>query len=165
MPNLNTDSVNDTAMPKSVSSASLTRRKMLMTLPVVGTAFAIPSMAKAETEDPILPLYRQWVAARKEWCRYADLPESGNWDMPETKAAESKEDAAFWAMIEMTPISMAGIAALIHVLWDLDGPSVVSDHENYSELSDHPNCKLMRAIWRGASGRNGLPPNSKMEMQ
>ena len=147
-----------------IDSEGLTRRNLLMALPVAGAAVAIPALAKAETEDPILPLYRQWVAARNEWYRCADIPGNGNCDMPESKAAEAQGDAAFWAMIEMTPSSMEGIAALIHVLWDLDGPSVTTDCEEYDELADRPNCKLMRAIWRGASGRNGLPPNGKMEI-
>ncbi|WP_187393022.1 hypothetical protein [Maritimibacter fusiformis] len=29
-------------------------------------------------EDPILPLYRQWVAARDEWHRYVGLPGNEN---------------------------------------------------------------------------------------
>ena len=141
----------------------LTRRKLFMGMPLVAAALTVPALAKAEGEDPILPLYRQWVTARKEWYRYVDLPGNGNWDAPESKAASDQEDAAFWAMINMTPTSMAGIAALIHVLWDLDGPSGPTDSEEYLENADHPNCKLMRAIWRGASGQQGLPPNGKME--
>lgn len=127
------------------------------------TAQAVPALARAEDEDPILPIYRQWVAARKEWYRSIDLPENDKWDMPESKAAEAIENDAFWAMIDMTPTSMAGIAALIHVLWDLDGPGVPADSEDFLGRVDDPPCKLMAAIWRGASGQQGLPPDSRME--
>lgn len=114
-------------------------------------------LRKTAGEDPILPLYRQWVAARNEWHRYVGLPGNENWDAPESKAAEAQENAAFWEMIEMTPTSMEGIAALIHILWSLEGPAVATDHEEFHERADHPNCKLMAAIWRGATGRDGLP--------
>ncbi|WP_187393023.1 hypothetical protein [Maritimibacter fusiformis] len=57
-------------------------------------------------------------------------------------------------MIEMTPTSMEGIAALIHVLWSLEGPKLAPVNVE----ANHPNCKLMGAIWRYASGQNGLPP-------
>lgn len=146
------------------NSEALTRRNLLAALPVAGAAVAIPPLALAEEEDPILPLYRQWVAARREWYRYADLPDNGNWDMPESQVASDQEDAAFAAMIELTPSSMAGIAALMHVLWDLEGPVVASDSEEYLEHAGRPNCKLMLAIWRAASGQRGLPPNEKMEI-
>ncbi len=108
--------------------------------------------------DPVMPLYRQWDDARKDWHRWADFPGNGNWDMPESKAAESRQAAAFKEMIEMTPTSMAGIAALAHVLWDTDGPSVVPECEGYQAQADTPGCKLMLAIWRAASGEQGPPP-------
>lgn len=147
-----------------LDSKGLTRRRLMLALPASASAFAMPSLAGAMPEaDPILPLYRQWLQAREEWCRYADLPDNGNWDMPESKAAEELEDAAFWAMIEMTPTSMAGIAALIHVLWVLDGPNGAIGSEDYLEEVNDPNCKLMRAIWRAASGEDAFPLNPKME--
>ncbi len=127
------------------------------------TAQAVPALARAEDEDPILPIYRRRVAARKEWYRYIDLPENDKWDMPESKAAEAIERAAERAMIDMTPTSMAGIAALIHVLWDMEGPRAPADSEDFLGQADDPPCKLMTAIWRGASGQQGLPPDNRME--
>ncbi|MBI6628318.1 hypothetical protein [Pontibaca salina] len=140
------------------------RRDFMKAAPAALAVSTLPAATLAHEEaDPILPLYRQWVDARKEWYLYADLPGNGDWDMPESMAAQAKEDDAFWAMIEMTPTSTEGIAALSHVLWDLEGPSVVPEHKEYAERANEPHRKLMRAIWRAASGQNSLPPDCKME--
>lgn len=150
-------------------STSLTRRALLADAaaadPFVAPATAGVNKAlvsAAEPEDPILPLYREWMAARIEWCRLSDLPGNGNWDSPESIAAEAREDAAFSAMVDMTPTGMAGIAALAVVLWDWSGPcSVPLDEAAFREQCDEPSNKLILAIWRAASGRNGLPPRAR----
>lgn len=148
---------------KTFKATTMSRRTMLTTFSSTSAMLTLPVLGRADVEDPILPLYRQWVSARAEWYRYADLPGNGDWDMPESQAAQAQEDAAFWAMIEMTPTSMAGIAALAQVLWDLEGPTVTLGQEGYREQASTPSCKLMSAIWRAASGHKGLPLDSKME--
>ena len=154
--------VTDT-LPAHRDSEGLTRRNLFMALPALGAAASMPSLALAEGEDPILLLYRQWVAARKEWYSYADLPGNEDWDMPESLRAAAQEDAAFYAMLEMTPISVAGVAALVHVLWDFIGPVGITGTEEYLKRAEQPDCKMMGAIWRYASGQQSLPPNGKME--
>ena len=129
-----------------------------MAVPVAATALTVPMLAKAkEAEDPTLPLYRQWLEARANWLRLADLPGNGNFDTAESKVEEAKEHAAFKAMSETTPTSLAGIAALAHALWDLDGPATAMEHDMFNEMANSQNCKLIRAIWRAASGANGFP--------
>ena len=113
------------------------------------------------TEDPIMPLFRQWRAARDEWLRVFDLPGNGSFDIPEVAAAIKREHAALYAMLDLTPISIAGIAALATVLWDLGGPSMDESQEGFAEASALPEQKLMLAIYRGASGESGLPPCGK----
>lgn len=117
----------------------------------------------AEVIDPIVPLFHEWVAARREWYRYADVPGNGNFDMPESLAAQEREDAAFWAMNDMTPSSLAGVAALATVLWDLIGPPVDESHDEFGVFADFPENKLIRAIYRAGSGESGLPLKGKME--
>ncbi|TCP39799.1 hypothetical protein [Rhodovulum marinum] len=146
---------NDLALP-------VTRRTALASTAAAGAALWAGASASAP-EDPILPLYRQWVQARKDWHKYADLPGNEHWNMPESIEAADREDRAFYAMLELTPCSMEGIAALAHVLWDLDGPSVVPEHPEYAEQCERTENKLVRAIWRSASGETGLPPDGRMK--
>lgn len=129
------------------------RRTLLKFAPAASLAACVPATVQAsETLDPVIPVYERWLTARADWYRYADLPGNGNWDMPESLEAEARENAAFWEILDITPISFAGIAALAHVLWDLDGPPINPDHEEYREMADHPNCKLMLGILRAAIG-------------
>lgn len=141
----------------ALPAALLSRRALLAGLPIAATTLAAPALA-GEAEDPILPYYREWIAATREWLSYAELPGNGNWDMPASRAAAARIDAAFFAMIEMTPVSMAGIAALAHVIWDSEGPSGFHDSSKFVEECAEPGNKLMLAIWRAASGESGLPP-------
>ena len=99
--------------------------------------------ARPAQPDPILPIYREWVAARAE----------GGDD----HAATGFEAAAFRVMAGLTPTSQAGIAALATLLWSLHGPSVQPEHERYAEECADPTAMLIAAIWRAASGRVGVP--------
>lgn len=140
------------------TSTHVPRRGFHKAIPATSAALIAPTVAQlSEDEDPILPLYRQWIEARLEWLRWADFPGNGNWDMAESKAAEAQEDAALFAMTDITPISLAGIAALIHVLWDIDGPARAPENEDYEDEIRAPNYKLMLAIWRATSGRADVP--------
>ena len=135
----------------------------MVAVPVAGAALMLPALAEAsEPEDPILPLYREWWAARREWYRYAFLPGNGNFDRPESVAADARIDAAFYAMLETTPTTMEGIAALITVWWNLEGPMVL-DGEEYRKACNEPGNKLIRAIYRAASGTDRNPPNDRSE--
>lgn len=102
--------------------------------------------------DPIIPLYQEWCDARREWLAIADEPGNGDWQHPDSKAAEARWDAAFDEMLKLTPASLPGIAAFAHVLWSLVGPSSAEDTPNYEEECKLPECILLAAIWRGAGG-------------
>ncbi|ARO13369.1 hypothetical protein BVG79_00007 [Ketogulonicigenium robustum] len=122
--------------------------------PISGNGIFSPilSLISDAEDDPIVPLYREWAKAREEFFALADLPGNEDWDWPESVDADARENAAFWKMIELTPTSLAGIAALTHVLWTLDGPTAIEGSSDRKEEANHPNCKIMRAIWRATSG-------------
>lgn len=142
----------------SIHQESVTCGDLSKALPISGAVLSKPTPEAAiEAEDPVLPLYRQWTEARANWRRLAALPGNGNFDTPESKVEEEAEHTAFLALIELTPTSPAGIAALAHVLWDLEGPVVPQDHDEFAALADKPSCKLIHAIWRASSGENGFP--------
>lgn len=134
-----------------------TRRSVLAGLGVMPVAGAVE--AGSGWQDPILPLYRQWCEARQVWFALSDLEGNEDWDHPTSEAADERESAAFFAMIEMTPISPEGIAALAHVLWATKGPDSAFGSENWKAECKWPGNKLIRGIWRAASGFNGLPPH------
>jgi hypothetical protein len=109
------------------------------------------------TQDPIIPLYQEWCRARRDWLAMADKPGNEDWDHPESKAAEARWDAAFDAMLKLTPASLPGIAAFAHVLWSLVGPSSAEDTPDFEEECELPECKLLAGIWRGAGGASPIP--------
>ncbi|ARE38324.1 hypothetical protein RGUI_0183 [Rhodovulum sp. P5] len=141
----------DTALPVTRRAALTGAAALAASLPPASSVMA------GASEDPILPLYREWVQARKDWYALADLPGNEDWDSPETIEAQDREDRAFWALCDLTPCSMEGVAALAHVLWVLDGPSVVPTHPEYADQCAWPENRLLAAIWRAGSGQTGLP--------
>ncbi|MEW5421929.1 hypothetical protein [Amorphus sp. 3PC139-8] len=145
------------AIAKPTTTPNREKGRPYRNVPLVGRALFALAPTTARARDPIVPLYRQWLSARKTLDYLVDLPGGYDSEAPDAKAAQTREDEAFWAMIELTPTSVEGIAALAHVLWELEGPAVLPDHEDFQEEADSPNCKLMRAIWRAAAGRDGLP--------
>lgn len=116
-------------------------------------------MAGTDDEDPILPHYREWVAAKIEWWRWYDAPGNGNFDFPETLEAERREDAAFDAMMETPATTMEGVAALAHVLWNVAGPSAPEDSPAFVEQCTCYQFQPLLAIWRSVTGQDGVPPS------
>jgi len=130
--------------------------------PVVCAAAVVPAVA-SEPEDPIVPVYREWCAAREDWRRTARKPGNENWDTAECLAAQEREEDAAYELAEMTPTSMAGIAALAHVLWEINGPGILPGSEDYDQECEAIHNKLMLCIWRGASGKTDVPPVGSQE--
>lgn len=144
-------------LPKFIS-----RRTALKSVALVS---ALPSdaLASPELDDPIMPVYREWCAARIEWDRYADLPGNEDWDSPESLAAQAREDAAFWTIVhELTPVTVAGIGALAHVLWSIAGPCFDRDIEGELPEFEAPEDVLMLKIWRAASGETAPYPDARL---
>ena len=126
-----------------------------MATPSPFDAFAREAARQGAPEGPIMPLFRQWRALRDEGLRVLDLPGNGSFQIPEVAAAIKREHAALDAMLALTPINMACIAALATVLWDLGWPSMDEDQEGFAEAAAMPKQKLMLAIYRRASGESG----------
>ena len=142
-----------------------TRRSVLTKgLAAAAVLSSLPAVA-GEAEDPVLSVYREWAAARAEWARMVEASENHDWETPECEAVEERETALFFELLDLTPTTMAGIAAMTHVMWDFMGPATRCDlAEEYAEECDQTENRLIRAIWRGASGRDGIPPNVEHEI-
>lgn len=144
------------------NSPALSRRNLMSGMAASGLTFAFASEVKADhyTEtDPILPFYRKWWASHVEWNRLADLPGNEEWDWPESIEARDQEHAAMQKMLEITPTSLAGIAALAHLMWVDEGPSLRTDNPEYAEECAQRENIMILQIWRAASGQGGLPPH------
>ncbi|WP_417724579.1 hypothetical protein [Salipiger sp.] len=130
------------------------RRGLFKSAPfAAAAAIALPAqvLSQAGPDDPVIPLYRDWTAARSEWQRC--LSEKAAVGI--TSQAEAREDRAFWALTGAVPVSREGIAALAHVLWDLAGPGCDEGHPEFAERSAEPQSAILLNIWRGASGNGG----------
>lgn len=124
---------------------TLTRRAILTAAPA---AMAFPAVA--QPEDPILPVYREWCAARNEWKRLSHMPGNGNWDLPEALAAEARWFAAQAQIADMVPTSLPGIAAQAHVLWSIIGPESLEGTASYAEELELEEVKLINGIRQAA---------------
>ncbi|PCH70210.1 MAG: hypothetical protein COC12_08550 [Rhodobacteraceae bacterium] len=141
----------DTGLPE------FTRRAFVRATAAIPLAVVpVATMAEAQA-DPIVPLCQQWLAARNEWIHLSEIPGNEDWKRPESVAAEQREFAAFHKMLEMTPVTNEGIAALAHVHWAMFGPASIEGSVSFKKECNRSENKIMAAIWRGASGKGGLP--------
>ncbi len=82
-----------------------------------GDAGGMPDTA----EDPILIHYREWVSALEEMYRLVHLQVDD--DDPRMAECDRRAAEALNLMEATTPLSIEGIAALVHVVWDTSGPA------------------------------------------
>lgn len=150
-------------MPNTARTAAdpgrpvVTRRSVLAAAPLLGLA-ATPVLAAVEPEDPILPLYRRWCAARAERVIAIHDAECEGKDPRQTiEALSDREFAAFDELRELRPASLAGIAAHAHALWVYGGPCALEGTADWHEECRSWENELILSIWRAASGRDGFP--------
>ncbi|MCE8548312.1 hypothetical protein KBY25_21065 [Ruegeria pomeroyi] len=140
----------------SANGPAMSRRAILSALPASGVALTAPQLAQAQTHDPILPLYQEWLDARGEWRELADLPGNGNWDDPRSAAAAAREDVAEQQMFTLQPTTLEGIGALAAVAWCYVKPDC-TDPEEFAELAKSYDCRAVMAIWKACTGQDGYP--------
>lgn len=138
------------------NTTGLSRRNLLAALPASGLAAVLPQVAPAETPDPVVVAYRQWLAARREWRELSDLPGNGNWDDPRSIDAEKREDSAVERMFQATPTTLEGIGALAAVAWSEFRPQTL-DPEEFKRRANAQDCQVVLAIWRACTGQEGYP--------
>lgn len=135
----------------------MNRRAMLTAGPASIAALALPEMADAEPKtDPIVALYHEWIDARRTWRDLADLPGNERWDDPRSLEAEDRQDRAERLMLDLTPISKEGIAALSALAWFLVSPAT-NDPEKFAVRAQSYDCRALMAIWRACTGLDGYP--------
>lgn len=138
------------------NNPAMSRRTILTMLPATGAALALPATAASREVDPLVPLYHEWLDARREWRELADLPGNGNFDHPASKAAEELELALRDQILSLTPTSVEGIAALAALAWESVEPGC-NDPREYERRAQSPECRAVKAIWKACTGKVGYP--------
>lgn len=109
-----------------------------------------------KTEDAqshILDLYTRWCNASAKGAYLASLRDYEDHETPEERAAEDLSEALRAELIDCQPRTMPEIAAMLHILWDTL-PYVSGDMRT---LCDYGAPTILAALWRGASGKEGIP--------
>jgi len=132
------------------------RRQFITAVPAAGAALALPATALADHPDPLVPLYHEWLNARRTWRELADLPGNEDWDDPRSLAAEARQDAAESSMLQLKPTSLEGIAALAALAWIYVSPGFEDPEEN-AALAQGYDCQAVKAIWKACTGQEGYP--------
>ncbi|WP_333830464.1 hypothetical protein [Pararhodobacter sp.] len=134
------------------------RRQFLTNLPAASGVFIASShsLPAAAQTDPLVPLYHEWLDARRTWRALADLPGNENWDDPRSIEAEERETSAAERMLALTPSSMEGMGVLAALAWSAIGPGG-TDSEDYAELIRFNDARAVNAIWKACTGRVGYP--------
>lgn len=132
------------------------RRSFLTSASVSLGAVALPLAAKAKGADPMIAVFEEWLEARRTWLALANLPGNENWDDPRSLEASKREYCAENRMLELTPTSLEGIAALAVLAWQYVCPAS-TDPEEFAVEAAQNECRALIAIWRACSGREGYP--------
>lgn len=145
-----------TSEPARANDPTMSRRTLLTALPATGGALALPAFADSHVPDPLVPLYHEWLDARREWRELADLSGNGNWDDPRFLAAEARESNAEAAMLAGKPTSLEGVGALAALAWVYVNPGC-TDPEQFAEQAKSYDCRAVMAIWKACTGKEGYP--------
>ena len=128
----------------------ITRRAFTGSLAALAVA-PLPTDA-AITEDPILPLYREWLAAITAWRKMAETDLS--WESEAMKVFWVRKTAAYSAALHLVPLGKGGIAALCHMILDEEtGPGVVEDHPEYWEKFNERQNRGIYRIFEAVTGQ------------
>lgn len=135
---------------------SLSRRDILTALPAAGISATLPAIASASEPDPVVVAYHEWLDARREWLKLAELPDNGNFDDPRSLALDDIISEAEELMFRLPPTSLEGIAAIAAVAWFYVSPGNV-DPDGWAEEKHTWDCRAVMAIWKACTGRDGYP--------
>lgn len=138
------------------NTPGLTRRSLLSALPASGLAAALPQVAPAAAPDPVVLIYQEWLAARRECRRMAYMEGNENLDLPEYIEAEKRENRAETDLLETAPTSIEGIGALAAFAWSEVCPQTMI-REEFEWRANAFECQAVLAIWRACTGGEGYP--------
>lgn len=141
---------------ESAEGPGMNRRAVFTSIPVAVLS-GIPHVASGAAEDPILPLFEEWLSARRTWRELADLPGNGDWDDPRSIDAERREMSAVDQMLQTAPTTLAGLAALAALAWSFVSPGRIDPWE-FERMAKADECQAVLAIWRACGGGSGYPP-------
>jgi len=144
------------AVPGLPDEPRLSRRSLLAALPASGALAALPSVTSAAEGDPVVSIYRNWLAARHEWLELAELPGNEDFDDPRSLNAHARELAAEDQMLAAAPSSLEGVAALVALAWSYIEPGS-TDPDVYAVNAQSREFRALMAIWMACTGKEGYP--------
>lgn len=119
---------------------------------------AIPAAVKglpATADEPILIHYREWVSALEEMYRLVHLQVSD--EDPRMIECDQRADVALRLIETTPPQSVEGIAALVHVVWDVCGPAYAAWSQDYADACEYPEHRWILTLWRAVTGKSTPP--------
>lgn len=88
-------------------------RRTILAAAAAPAALAVPSIAQAAPEDPAVAAVLAYVAADEAEKAYS-TPDGIDWsDDPGAQAIDAEVDRTYWALTEVQPTTMAGLALLV----------------------------------------------------
>lgn len=138
------------------NTPGLSRRNLLAALPLSGLAAALPQVAPAQTPDPAVIAYAEWIEARRQCLSLAQAEAHQDMNTPEYIEADKRERRAEANLLEAAPTSLAGIGALAAFAWSEVRPQT-DDPEKFDFLANSHQCQAVLAIWRACTGQEGYP--------
>ncbi len=106
--------------------------------------------------DPVIPVYHEWLAARREWRALAEIPGNENMDTPQMVACEQRIRQAAMRMLQVQPTTLPGIGAIVALLWAGEKSMYLSIEEGASDDTVIEQLAV-QSIWRACTGRGGYP--------
>lgn len=145
---------NDPVLPEA---SNVSRRNLLTALPATALTVGMAGIAQSDPLDPVVPLYREWLAARQGWRELSDVPEHGFLDSPEMIEIEERWIQIEKVMVTERPTSKDGIAAMSALLWSFLTPGITDPDMMEDAVSRSIECRAVLAIWTACTGKEGYP--------
>lgn len=143
---------------------SMSRRALLAATPAFWVAAPVVALStEIAAPDPFLDHYLQWVEARNEWLKLAEMPGNDDWDWPESIAAESAQNEAFFLMSNLMPTSIEGFAAMAHLVWIERGFSQGCDSEEFQTPFERALNRIIFNLYAGLCGEASVPVADLLE--
>ncbi|GAD54921.1 hypothetical protein [Limimaricola cinnabarinus] len=114
----------------------------------------------ATGEDPVVALCQRWKSMRTAVAGMLDEEVGGHFDAPELEEAEEAQRRIERQLQRMVPTSAEGLAAMMDVYWNLEGPVGMPGTEGWEMEMQNPQYLFLRRLRHGAfvvAGQAGTP--------
>ncbi len=114
----------------------------------------------ATGDDPVVVLCQRWKSMRTAVAAMLDEEVGGHFDAPELEETEEAQRRIERQLQRMVPTSVEGLAAMMDVYWNLEGPVGMPGTEGWEMEMQNPQYLFLRRLRHGAfivAGQAGTP--------